>query len=99
MSCGILADAFRRLRQVKGTDQAISTKPVVLLFISFGAYGIAQILLLTQTFQALRKPYYYFVEFDHISFIAASVTFTMITHELIVKQTSLKEQSSQHQSS
>ena len=50
VSCIVLADAFRRLKEIKAADQAISTKPVVLLLISFGAYGIAQILLISQMF-------------------------------------------------
>ena len=88
VSCGFLIDAFRRLKRVKTTDQVISTKPVVLLIISFGSYGLAQVLLLAQIFKdetnnpKLTKTYYYFVEFDHLALIVSSITLTMILHEL-----------------
>ena len=41
VSCAVLLDAFKRLKQVKSSDQVVSTKPVVLLILSFGAYGLA----------------------------------------------------------
>jgi len=81
-----LTDAFKRLKSIKASDQVISTKPVVLLVISFGGYGLAQILLLTQMFKSIRHTYYYFVEFDHITFIAACITLTIVLQELILRQ-------------
>jgi hypothetical protein len=88
ISCAFLIDAFKRLRQVKSTDQVISSKPVALLILSFGAYGLAQILLLTQMFEKnsdspkWTKTYYCVTEFDRLALIVSSITLTMILHEL-----------------
>lgn len=93
VSCVFLIDAFRRLKHVKASDQAISTKPIILLIISFGAYGLAQILLLSQLWKSTYiKTNQVFIEFDHVTLILSSITLTMILHELQGRQFD-KEQS------
>jgi hypothetical protein len=88
VSCAFLIDAFKRLRRVKSSDQVISSKPVVLLIISFGAYGLAQIFLLTQMFARnsdnpkWTKTFYCSTEFDRLALIVSCITLTMILHEL-----------------
>ena len=46
ISCGFLVDAFHKMYRLKGSNKIIKRKHVVLLFVSFGLYGLIQIAVL-----------------------------------------------------
>ena len=85
VTCAFLADAFRRLKQVRKSDQAISRRPVILLSLSFGAYGVAQIIGLVAVLVNIIRFIFFSVELINVTFILSCVTLTMILLELIAK--------------
>lgn len=57
VSCIFLADAFRRLKKVQENDQVIDKGPVILLFFSFGAYGVSILLMIPNYSLKVSKLY------------------------------------------
>ena len=47
IDCCFLVDAFCKINSFKGSNHVIKRRHVVLLFVSFGLYGLTQILLMT----------------------------------------------------
>jgi hypothetical protein len=86
ISCIFLGDAFRRLRQVKANDQVISKKPVILLFISFGSYGIISLLFFPAYILRQSNPVFFqtVIVLDQLTFILSSLMLAIILFELLV---------------
>ncbi len=88
VSCAFLFDAFRRLNIVKSNEQVISKKPVILLFVCFGVYGIAQVLQLPAELKSNADPDFIdtVVVFSDVSYLLSCVTLAAILFDLMVTQ-------------
>ena len=88
MSCVLLADAFRRLSYVKKEDEVIDKGPVILLFISFGAYGLSTLFFIPFALGSVSDGYFWFdLVFFQASYIVSCLTLSIIVYKLLTIQT------------
>jgi hypothetical protein len=86
VSCFFLADAYRRLKYIQLSDEIIDKTPVILLFISFGAFGISDLLMMPTYIHATTLYNNVSVVLFQVLYVVSCITLTVILFDLLVKQ-------------